>query len=282
MKPMIACAVLFAVASTAVGEEDVTVKVMSFNIRFDNPADGPDAWPHRKDWVAEIIREHAEVVGMQEVKKNQLDELKERLPGYEFYGVGRDDGKEGGEYVPLAWKKDRFEAIDQGVFWLSETPDTPSNGWDADLNRVSTWARLKDMQTGKQFLVLNTHFDHRGEQARRESGKLMREWVSKNAKGDPAIVTGDFNTTANAVPYKNLTADAGETTLRDARGLAKKPEGPESTWNGFKEVVPGRRIDFIFTTAPVEVQGFCTLDGTREGRFPSDHLPIIATLKVGS
>ncbi len=271
MKPIIACAVLFAAASTALGEEGVTVNVMSFNIRYDNPADGPDAWPHRKDWVAEIIREQADVVGMQEVKKNQLDELKTLLPNYEFYGVGRDDGKEAGEYVPLAWKKDRFEATEKGVFWLSETPDKPSNGWDADLNRVSTWVRLKDKQSGKQILVLNTHFDHRGEQARRESGKLMREWVSKNAKGDAVIVTGDFNTMASSVPYKNLTADAGKMTLRDSRVLATKPEGPESTWNGFKEIVPGRRIDFIFTTAPVEVQGYRTLDETREGRFPSDH-----------
>lgn len=282
MKPFLAFAVLFAAASTAVGKEDVTVSVMSFNIRFDNPADGSDAWPHRKDWVAEIIREHADIVGMQEVKKNQFDELKERLPNYEFYGVGRDDGKEAGEYVPLAWKTDRFEATEKGVFWLSETPDVPSNGWDADLNRVSTWARLKDKQTGRQFLVLNTHFDHRGEQARRESAKLIREWVSKHAKGDPAIVTGDFNTMPSSVPYTNLTADAGNTTLHDSRLFAKKPEGPESTWNGFKEVVPGRRIDFIFSTAPVEVQGYRTLDETREGRFPSDHLPIVATLKIGS
>jgi len=282
MKSSFALAVLFAVGSTALGEEDVTVNVMSFNVRYDNPADGPDAWPHRKDWVAEIIREHADIVGMQEVRKNQLDELKERLAGYEFYGVGRDDGKEAGEYVPLAWKKDRFEATDKGVFWLSETPDVPSNGWDADLNRVSTWARLKDKQTGRQFLVLNTHFDHRGEQARRESGNLLRKWIAENANGDPAIVTGDFNMTAKSVPYKNLTTDAGKTTLRDSRLLAKRPDGPESTWNGFKEVVPGRRIDFIFSTAPVEVQSYRTLDATREGRFPSDHLPIVASLKVGA
>jgi endonuclease/exonuclease/phosphatase family metal-dependent hydrolase len=282
MQPIFAFALLFAVTATAVGEEGVTANVMSFNIRFDNPADGPDAWPHRKDWVAEIIREHADIVGMQEVKKNQLDDLKQRLAGYEFYGVGRDDGKEAGEYVPLAWKKDRFDPVEKGVFWLSETPDKPSNGWDADLNRVSTWARLKDKQTGKQFLVLNTHFDHRGETARRESGKLIREWISKHANGDPAIVTGDFNTSDKSVPYKNLTADAGKTTLRDSRRLAKKPEGPESTWNGFQEVVPNRRIDFIFSTAPVEVQGYRTLDETREGRFPSDHLPIVATLKIGA
>ena len=97
--------------------------VMSFNIRYDNPADGPDAWPLRKDWVAEIVREHADVAGLQEVRKGQLDDLKERLPGFEFYGVGRDDGKEAGEFVPVGWRKDRFTATDKGVFWLSETPD---------------------------------------------------------------------------------------------------------------------------------------------------------------
>ncbi len=282
MRALVVFVSALASLSTAFAQEkDATVNVMSFNVRYDNPADGPDAWPHRKDWVAEIVREHADVVGMQEVKKNQLDDLKKRLPDFEFYGVGRDDGKEAGEYVPLAWKKDRFEAVEKGVFWLSETPDTPSNGWDAKLNRVSTWVRLKDRKTDKLLLVLNTHFDHQGERARRESGKLMRTWAVTHADGNPVIITGDFNASATSVPYKNVTADAGAMTLRDSRLLAKTPEGPESTWNGFKEVVPGRRIDFIFSTAPVEVRGYRTLDETRGGRFPSDHLPIVATLKVG-
>ncbi|HEX6985041.1 MAG TPA: endonuclease/exonuclease/phosphatase family protein, partial [Planctomycetaceae bacterium] len=164
---------------------------------------------------------------------------------------------------------------------LSETPEAPSKGWDADLPRVTTWARLKDAETGKTFLAVNTHFDHRGEQARRESGTLLRTWIEKNAQGDPVILTGDFNTLPDSVPYRNLTAGEEGAALRDARLAVERPDGPESTWNGFKEIVPCRRIDFIFTRGPVEVTGFRTLDESREGRFPSDHLPIAATVKVG-
>jgi endonuclease/exonuclease/phosphatase family metal-dependent hydrolase len=135
--------------------------------------------------------------------------------------------------------------------------------------------------TGRTFLLVNTHFDHRGEEARRESAKLLRSWVEKNAKGDAVILTGDFNTTPNSVPYRNLTADGEGAALRDARLAAEKPQGPESTWNGFMAIIPGRRIDFVFTAGPVEVTGFRTIDEMREGRFPSDHLPIAATVKVG-
>lgn len=279
--PVLIAAVLLAADVSAQGQGDV-VRVMSFNIRYDNPADGPNAWPHRKDWVSEIIDRDADVLGMQEVVKNQLDDLAARLPGFEFYGAGRDDGKEAGEFVPLAWRKDRFTAAGKGVFWLSETPDQAgSKSWDAALPRVSTWARLKDVATGQTFLLVNTHFDHRGEQARRESAKLLRTWIGQNAKGDAVILTGDFNTMPDSVPYRSLTAEGEGTTLRDARLAAEKPEGPESTWNGFMTVIPGRRIDFVFTSGPAEVTGFRTLDETREGRFPSDHLPITASVKVG-
>lgn len=281
MKSLVVAVGLIGLSSVVLAEEgEGPVAVMSFNVRYDNPADGANAWPHRKDWVAEIIKEQADVVGMQEVRKNQLEDLKERLPEYEFYGVGRDDGKEKGEYVPLAWKKDRFEATEKGVFWLSETQDEPSAGWDAQLPRVTTWVRLKDKQSGVNFLAVNTHFDHRGEQARRESGTLLRKWIAEHAKGDPVILTGDFNTTLNSVPYRNLTAAANGTTLHDVRESTASLQGPESTWNGFQEVIPGRRIDFIFATEPVEVVSYRAIDETRDGKFPSDHLPILAKLKI--
>jgi endonuclease/exonuclease/phosphatase family metal-dependent hydrolase len=254
------------------------LRVMSFNIRYDNPADGPNAWPHRKDWVAEIIENNSDIVGLQEVLKRQLDDLKERLPGFEFYGVGRDDGRDAGEFVPLAWRKDRFTATETGSFWLSETPDRPgSKGWDAQLPRVSSWVRLTDQQTGKRLLIVNTHFDHRGEQARRESAHLLRRWIRDNAQGQPAILTGDLNAMPDSVPYRHITQ---EDILRDARLAAPEPQGPESTWNGFREIVPGRRIDYVFVTEAVHVVGFKTIDESREGRFPSDHLPIVARVRI--
>lgn len=263
-------------------ERGDTIRVMSFNIRYDTPADGANAWPHRKDWVAEIIGREADLAGMQEVVKNQLDDLEARLPEFEFYGAGRDDGKEAGEFVPIAWRKGRFAVAEKGVFWLSETPDVAgSKGWDAALPRVSTWARLKDSVTGKTFLFVNTHFDHRGEQARRESARLLRRWIGENAKGDPVVLTGDFNTTPKSVPYRNLAEGEG-VAIKDARLAVEKPEGPESTWNGFMAIVPGRRIDFVFTSGAAAATGFRTIDEMREGRFPSDHCPIVAAVKVGA
>ena len=271
-------------ASAAEGEGTDAVRVMSFNIRYDNPADGPNAWPHRRDWVAEIIRREAKVVGMQEVLKRQLDDLKARLPEFEFHGVGRDDGKEAGEFVPVGWLKDRFTAAEKGAFWLSPTPDVPgSKGWDAALPRVATWVRLKDKESEKSFLLVNVHFDHKGEQARRESAKLLRTWITGHANGDPVILTGDFNATPDSAAYATLTATAeGEgATLQDVRLDPAKPEGPESTWNGFKAVAANGRIDYVFRAGPDEGLGFRTLDETRDGRFPSDHLPIVATVRLG-
>ena len=263
----------------AVGEERPnSVAVMSFNVRYDNPADGPNGWVHRKDWVAEIIGQHDDVAGLQEVRKNQLDDLKERLADFEFFGVGRDDGKEAGEFVPLVWKKDRFTATEKGVFWLSETPDEPSTGWDALLPRVATWARLRDKQGDRTILFVNTHFDHRGEEARRKSGELLRTWIAEHAKNDPVVLTGDFNTMPDSAPYQNILAATNGAALQDARLAAAETHGPESTWNGFTEVVPGRRIDFIFTSDAVNVTAFRTLDEVREGRFASDHLAIVAKL----
>lgn len=282
MKWLVAVAAVLIGTAVGSGQEGDTVNVMSFNIRYNNPADGPNAWPHRKDWVAEIIRENADVAGLQEVRKGQLDDLKERLPAFEFYGVGRDDGKDAGEFVPIAWKKDRFTAIDKGAFWLSETPAEPgSKSWDAALPRVTTWVRLKDGQTGGSLLAVNTHFDHRGEQARRESAVLLRDWIAKHAEGVPVVLTGDFNTLPDSVPYRNLTAESGGTTLRDSRLAVDAPQGPESTWNGFNEIVPGRRIDFIFTRGVAKPTAFRTLDETRENRFPSDHLPVVAKVVLG-
>lgn len=282
MKGLAAVVVACASISAGLAEEpENAVKVMSFNIRYNNPADGPNAWPHRKDWVAAIIREQADVAGLQEVRKGQLDDLKQRLPDFAFYGVGRDDGKEGGEFVPIAWKNERFTATDQGEFWLSETPDEPgSKGWDAQLPRVTTWVRLKDTRTDHEFLAVNTHFDHRGEQARRESAVLLRDWIAEHQAGLPVVLTGDFNTLPDSVPYRNLTTEDSAPPLRDARLAVDQPQGPDSTWNGFREVVPGRRIDFVFTTGPVATTTFQTLDESRSGRFPSDHLPIVATVTL--
>ncbi len=274
-------AAVLAMTAVAADPNDA-VRVMSFNVRYDNPADGPNAWPRRRDWVAEIVATDADVVGMQEVLKRQLDDLRTRLPEFEFHAAGRDDGRQAGESVPVAWRKERFEAVETGAFWLSPTPDVPgSKGWDANLPRVTTWARLRDKRTGVTFLFVATHFDHRGAEARKESAALLRTRLAALAKGDPVLLVGDFNATPSSAPIMTLIGPGAGTTFRDLRTAVTKPEGPASTWNGFEKVADEERIDFAFAAGPVEVSRFRTLDATRDGRFPSDHLPIVAVVTLG-
>lgn len=283
MKPL-----LFAfVILTAVGQEAVaqSLNAMTWNIRYNNPGDGINAWPNRKDWVAEIIiKNNVDIAGLQEVLIEQLEDLKVRLPEMDVYGVGRDDGKNAGEFAPIYFRKDRFELVDKSTFWLSLTPDkTASKGWDAALPRIASWVKLKDRRTGTVFYVMNTHFDHRGTQARAESATLLLKHLREQFVDHPVILTGDLNTTPDSPPYNTLIGKGTQTRpvyLDAYEHSVQKPKGPDSTWNGFDAIVPNRRIDFVFTTKSVRVERFQTLDDQRESRFPSDHLPVIAELEL--
>ena len=269
-----------------------TLRVLSFNIRYDNPEDGPDAWPHRKEAVAEMIRSQAvNVAGLQEALKGQIDDLQALLPEYAWLGVGREDGMEQGEFAPIFYRRDRLDTLRWGTFWLSETPDIPgSRSWDAALECIATWAVLRDRQTSEAFLAVNTHFDHRGAEARTRSAELIVERLDELATAQPGeqddegtgslpvVLTGDFNVRENSAPYAVLT-DA----LSDALYASEQPhEGPMSTWNGFEAIVPGHRIDYIFVGAGVHVYAHRILsDKIANGRFPSDHLPVLAEIGFG-
>lgn len=266
-----------------------TLRVLSFNIRYNNPEDGPDAWPHRKEAVADMIRSRGvDVAGLQEALKGQIDDLQVLLPDYEWLGVGREDGMEQGEFAPIFYRRDRLDTLRSGTFWLSETPDIPgSRSWDAALERIATWVVLLDRQTSEAFLAVNTHFDHRGTEARTRSAELIVESLDELAtarSGEqdndeagslPVVLTGDFNAGEGSMPYTVLT-DA----LSDALYASEQPhEGPMSTWNGFEAIVPGRRIDYIFVGAGVRVYAHRILpDKTTNGRFPSDHLPVLVEI----
>lgn len=255
-----------------------SLNVMSFNIRYNNPSDGVNAWPHRKDRVASTVRFHeVDAVGMQEVLVGQLHDLEPRLPGYAWIGVGRDDGEQAGEFSPIFYRTDRLEVLDHGTFWLSETPDVPgSTGWDAALPRIVTWARFRDRRTDGTFVHFNTHFDHRGVQARRESARLLVQRVASIAGGRPVVVTGDFNVTPDTDAYATLTR-----SLQDAARRVEAPHGPPGTYSGFRvREAPGRRIDYIFAKNGVEVRRFGTLTDQWRGRYPSDHLPVLAEVVV--
>lgn len=264
------------------------VRVMSYNVRFNNPADGEHAWPHRRDWVAEAIRSEApDVLGLQEPQFRQITDLAERLPEYAWYGVGRLDGASGGEFAPVFFRRDRFELLDKACFWLSERPDEPGSlSWDAELPRVATWLKLKERLTGAVLFVFNTHFDHRGSEARRHSARLLLARIAQLADGRPVVLTGDFNCTAGSPPYQILTgeeaAKLGQAVpLTDARGLSVNGhQGPDSSWTGFLQIVPDFQIDFIFVGGPVRVLLHEIRDNQRGGRYPSDHLPVLADLEI--
>jgi endonuclease/exonuclease/phosphatase family metal-dependent hydrolase len=250
------------------------LNVMSFNIRYNNPDDGEHAWPHRRDRVASVIRFHqADVAGLQEALIGQIRDLEQRLPDYTWVGVGRADGEEGGEFSPIFYRPDRLELLEHDTFWLSETPDVAGGqSWDAALPRIVTWARFRDRQTDQTFYHFNTHFDHRGEQARLESARLITQRIDSLAGDVPTVVTGDFNVTPDAPPYAHL-ADA----LTDAYTAVETPHGPPGTYFGFEVTEEeGRRIDYVFTANEVTVQRFGTITDQWRGDYPSDHLPVLA------
>lgn len=289
---ILCCAVVILAAGAVLGSETPgrrrdALAVMTFNIRFHNPDDGENAWPHRRDRVAEVIRmNRADLFGLQEALQDQVADLEQRLPEYTWYGLGREDGKERGEFVPIFYRKDRFDVLDNAVFWLSETPARPgSRGWDATIPRATTWVKLRDKQTGGVLFAFNTHLDHWGAKARDESARLLLAKIEKIAGPEPAVLTGDFNCTPSSRPYRILTTgtddpdERGEFSLTDARGVSEsEPAGPDSTWNGFREITPGLRIDFIFLSGPWRVRSYQILDERNDGRFASDHLPVIAEL----
>lgn len=260
------------------------LRVMSFNIRYDNPGDGVNAWPNRRDWVASLIRFHgADIVGVQEALLRQLTDLDTRLPGFARVGVGRSDGKTGGEYSAILYRSDRLTLRDSGTFWLSETPDVAgSKGWDTAIERIATWARFRDRRTGCEWLQLNTHFDHIGEKARQEGARLIRRRLATLSRGAPIVLTGDLNAEPTSVPYRVLTKDTvsdGVAPLRDGFVVSQSGSyGPTSSWNAFKALEPNRRIDYVLVSAPIVVTKHAVLPDSWDGRFPSDHQPVLAEI----
>ena len=258
------------------GVADSTLRVMTFNIRYNNPDDGEHAWPHRKERVASVIRFHgADLVGMQEALKGQIDDLEALLPAYAWIGVGRDDGAAAGEFSPIFYRKDRFELVEQATFWLSETPEVAgSKSWDAAITRIVTWGRFRDKRTGAVFFLFNTHFDHRGTQARTESARLLLARIDALAGDAPVVVTGDFNVEPTTEAYRVMVEG-----MEDARHRSlTPPHGPDETYWGFTVETDeeGRRIDYIFVSPEIHVQHYGVLTDHWNGHFPSDHLPVLA------
>ncbi len=267
------------------------IRVMSYNIRYLNKSDGEDQWSNRQQTVIDTIKT-ADVIGLQEVVDAQYQAIAQQTSdsNFKWYGVGRDDGLRAGEMTPIGWNADKLIALEQGVFWLSDQPYRVGvKGWDAALPRVATWVRLAARQQSEgarpvTLLVVNAHFDHRGQQARRNSAALLRRWISEHRGDSTAMVIGDLNARLDSQPLEELLAPSAspQQPLLDARQHAAQPDnGPNSTWNGFKEIAAGQRIDHIlYQGDSVQMLSFQTLDPrTPTGRFGSDHLPIMAEIK---
>ncbi|MBL7870089.1 MAG: endonuclease/exonuclease/phosphatase family protein [Cyclobacteriaceae bacterium] len=255
-----------------------TVTVMSYNIRLDTKADGVNQWGNRIEKVSDLIKKHnPDLLGVQEALHNQMLDLQKHLPNYQFVGVARDDGKEKGEYSAIFYKKDKFDVLKQNTFWLSESPTVPgSKSWDAAITRVVTFSVLKEKSSGKSFIYANTHFDHMGEEARKNSANAIKQLLldfMKGYKEIPALVSGDFNSEPTDEPYLNMI-NGKKIVLADARPATDLT----GTFCGFEvDKIACRTIDYIFHSAQWKASHYKVIQD-HDGKFyPSDHLPVMAT-----
>lgn len=249
--------------------------VGTYNLRYDNPGDTGNLWINRAPIVAALIRFHDfDVFGTQEGLLNQLNDLSNALPAYSRYGLGRDDGKDAGEHSAIFFKKDKFDLLKKGDFWLSETPDQPTLGWDAKCcKRICSWVQLKDKKSGKTFYFFNAHYDHQGVQARIESSKLVLKKIKEIAGNNPVMFTGDLNGGHETDCYKIIAASG---LVKDAYTLAPQPYTNNGSFNGFGHTVKSKElIDHVFVTKQFKVMRYGVLTDTYQGKFPSDHCPVL-------
>jgi endonuclease/exonuclease/phosphatase family metal-dependent hydrolase len=264
--------------------KDSGINVMTFNVRYDNPEDSLNNWKYRKENAANAIRFYdIDILGTQEVLHKQLLDMKSLLPEYEVIGVGRKDGKEQGEYSALWFKKSRFSLVKSGYFWLSQTPDVPGSlGWDGACERIATWAILKDKRTNKSLFVLNTHFDHVGKVARRESVKLLLNSINKIGQKLPVIVTGDFNSDPSSSVIKSLTDSNNALHLTDSRVVSPLVYGPGWSFHDFGRLPIKDRelIDYIFVRGGIKVLKYGVLAETNNTTYFSDHTPVMIRIEM--
>lgn len=280
--------------------------IATYNLRNANAGDSIDGngWGQRYPYIAQLVQFHGfDIFGTQEGKYHQLLDLKNAMPGYDYIGVGRDDGKQKGEYSAIFYRTDKFEVLEHGDFWLSTITDRPNKGWDAVLPRICTWGKFRDKETGFTFLFFNLHMDHVGVQARAESAKLILRKIKEFPERLPAILTGDFNVDQHNESYL-LLDNSG--IMRDAYQIADFRYASNGTFNGFHaDRKTGSRIDHLFLTNEFEVKKYGILTDTyrsetkaeapkeQNGNFPkevsmqkyvartpSDHFPVMIVVDV--
>ncbi len=244
----------------------------TYNLRFNNPNDGENAWPNRKEEVKALVLFHDfDIFGTQEGLIGQLNDLLE-MNEYAFIGVGRDDGETEGEHSAIFYKKQRFELLDKGNFWLSETPEKPSYGWEARHRRICSWGKFKERQSGKIFFVFNAHFDHQAIEARRQSGILVVKKMKEIAGKNTVLFMGDLNSTPDTEQIQTIGG-----YLNDSYEISEMPPyGPVGTFNSFNFMAPmDKRIDYIFVNNDIVVKKYGVLTDSYDHKYPSDHQPVV-------
>ena len=267
--------ILFTISSNIYSQPH---SIISYNIRYDNNWDIENSWKIRRNKISQILVQYSpSIIGIQEGLLNQVQYIDSSLIDYDYVGVGRDDGKKKGEFCAIYFDTTRYVLLKNSTFWLSETPDTISVGWDAALERICTYGLFKDRITKEEFLVFNTHFDHIGVVAREKSSELILKRINKiNRQSLPVILMGDFNSIPNSSPVKEI-----KTELSDALQISlEKLQGPRGTFNGFNEDLPiEKRIDYIFTN-DLKVLSYTHInDRLNNNRHISDHLPVMIKIQ---
>ena len=287
MKNLPVClAIIFLISCAACSHRPLQrdIKVMTLNVRYDNPEDSIFSWPKRASQVCDfILNEKPDILGLQEVLWHQYQVLETILLDYSSVGVGRNDGAREGEMNPVFFRKEKFDMVRNLTFWLSDTPEDPgSTGWGSSLPRIVTWLELVDKKSHKHFFFFNTHFAHDSDSARLMSSKVLLNLVNKITGEYPFIISGDFNMPPTSNGYSILTGpDESVPLLRDSYVITeKRPSGPVYTFNGFSDNAKTSRIDYIFVRNGMRVLDYKTVIKKENGIFISDHWPVEAIVSL--
>ena len=280
MKEFLLILILFTLQSFVSAFE---IDALSFNIRFDNPKDGENAWPNRKEMVGQWVKsESPDVIGLQEALRHQIDDIKKVATAYSEYGVGRDDGKSRGEHCTILYLKKRFslDKSDCGTFWFSDTPEKiASKSWGNEIPRICTWGRFIEKKTDKGFYVYNVHYDHRSQPSRLGASELIIQRISKRKRSnDPIILMGDFNASENNPAIKTFKDEP--LNLVDTFRVVKPDEKMVKTFHGFRGgSFSGGKIDHVFMLPKMgKVSSAEIVRFNKDKRYLSDHYPVRAKL----
>ena len=277
MKKYLLVVFIFVVISTFAGEP-LELKVMSFNIRNGKAKDGENHWDKRKDYLCETLKKYdADLVGLQEAYRFQLDYILKKLSIYAFVGEGRDGGK-AGEYSAILYKKSSIKALDSGTFWLSDTPEKPSVSFGNSYRRICTWGHFQDVKKERSFFIYNTHYDHKSQNSREKSSDLIIQKIQSRKQKDTFVLMGDFNAGENNPAIAKLKRSPFN--LLDSFRVIHPNEKEVGTFSGFQNKTSGAKIDYVFVPDGIKVKNAAIERDQKDGRNPSDHYAVSAVLQI--